>query len=139
MLLTAVLMPTEEGGFVAFNPETGTTTQGEPVDEAVGDLREATALYLEEFPAAPGAEHSGPPPGQKTLPGGPKCATNAPLTHMKPATRPPKPSRGTLIAAECRARMNTYTDEQRQALLHRGLARIYSAAANADKARARSR
>jgi predicted RNase H-like HicB family nuclease len=53
MLLTAVLMPAEEGGFVALNPETGTTTQGETVDEAVANLREATALYLEEFPAAP--------------------------------------------------------------------------------------
>jgi hypothetical protein len=58
---------------------------------------------------------------------------------MKPATRTPKPSPGTVIAAECRARMNTYTDGQRQALLHRGLARIYAAAADADKARARSR
>jgi predicted RNase H-like HicB family nuclease len=50
MLLTAVLMPAEEGGFVALNPETGTTTQGESVPEALANLREATALYLEEFP-----------------------------------------------------------------------------------------
>jgi predicted RNase H-like HicB family nuclease len=50
MLLTAVLMPAEEGGFVALNPETGTTTQGESVPEALANLREATALYLEKFP-----------------------------------------------------------------------------------------
>jgi predicted RNase H-like HicB family nuclease len=50
MLLTAVLTPAEEGGFVAFNPETGTTTQGETVHEAVANLKEATTLYLEEFP-----------------------------------------------------------------------------------------
>jgi predicted RNase H-like HicB family nuclease len=50
MLLTAVLMPAEEGGFVALNPETGTTTQGETVPEALSNLREATELYLEEFP-----------------------------------------------------------------------------------------
>jgi predicted RNase H-like HicB family nuclease len=50
MLLTAVLTPAEEGGFVAFNPETGTTTQGETVQEAVANLKEATTLYLEEFP-----------------------------------------------------------------------------------------
>lgn len=50
MTLTAVLTPAEEGGFVAFNPETGTTTQGESVSEAVDNLREATELYLEEFP-----------------------------------------------------------------------------------------
>ena len=50
MTLTAVLIPAEEGGFTAFNPETGSTTQGETVSEAVSNLREATELYLEEFP-----------------------------------------------------------------------------------------
>ncbi len=53
MLLTAVLTPAEEGGFVALNPETGTTTQGETVEEAVKNLKEATELFLEEFPAHP--------------------------------------------------------------------------------------
>lgn len=52
MELTAVLTPAEEGGYVALNPETGTTTQGETVEEAVANLREATALYLEVFPLA---------------------------------------------------------------------------------------
>lgn len=50
MLLTAVLIPAPEGGFTALNPETGTTSQGESVEEAVANLREATQLYLEEFP-----------------------------------------------------------------------------------------
>ena len=50
MLLTAVLMPAPEGGFTALNPETGTTSQGETVEEAVLNLQEATELYLEEFP-----------------------------------------------------------------------------------------
>jgi predicted RNase H-like HicB family nuclease len=50
MLLTAVLIPVAEGGFTALNPETGTTTQGESVEEALANLREATELYLEEFP-----------------------------------------------------------------------------------------
>ncbi len=52
MQLTAVLTPAEEGGFVALNPETGTTTQGESLEEAIANLKEATALYLEEFPQA---------------------------------------------------------------------------------------
>jgi predicted RNase H-like HicB family nuclease len=52
MELTAVLTRAEEGGFVALNPETGTTTQGETVEEAVANLKEATALYLAEFPLA---------------------------------------------------------------------------------------
>lgn len=50
MLLTAVLMPAPEGGLTAYNPETGTTTQGDTVEEALANLREATELYLEEFP-----------------------------------------------------------------------------------------
>ena len=50
MQVTAVLTPAEEGGFVAFNPETGTTTQGETVEDAIGNLREAVELYLEVNP-----------------------------------------------------------------------------------------
>lgn len=50
MTLTAVLMPAPEGGYVALNPETGTTTQGQTVSEALANLREATELYVEEFP-----------------------------------------------------------------------------------------
>ena len=50
MILTAVLIPAPEGGFTALNPETGTTTQGESVEEALNNLREATELYMEEFP-----------------------------------------------------------------------------------------
>ncbi len=50
MELTAVLTPATEGGYIAYNPETGTTTQGETVEEALTNLAEATELYLEEFP-----------------------------------------------------------------------------------------
>ena len=39
-----------ESGYVAFNPETGTTTQGETVEEAIANLKEACELYLEECP-----------------------------------------------------------------------------------------
>jgi predicted RNase H-like HicB family nuclease len=56
MDLTAVLTPAEEGGYISLNPETGTTTQGETVEEAVANLKEATALYLSEFPM-PAAGH----------------------------------------------------------------------------------
>ena len=44
MQLTAVLIPAKEGGFVALNPETGTTTQGESIEEALANLQEATEL-----------------------------------------------------------------------------------------------
>ncbi|MDD2893304.1 MAG: type II toxin-antitoxin system HicB family antitoxin [Halothiobacillaceae bacterium] len=50
MELTAILNAAEEGGYIAFNPETGTTTQGETIEEALAHLQEATALYLSEFP-----------------------------------------------------------------------------------------
>ncbi len=50
MELTAVLTLAEEGGYIALNPETGTTTQGETVEEAISNLQEATALSPTEFP-----------------------------------------------------------------------------------------
>ena len=53
MELTAVLTHAEEGGFVALNPETGTTTQGKNFEEALANLKEATELYLSEFPLRP--------------------------------------------------------------------------------------
>jgi predicted RNase H-like HicB family nuclease len=54
MQLTAVITPAEEGGFVALNPETGTTSQGETIEEAVANLKEATTLYLELSPLRQG-------------------------------------------------------------------------------------
>lgn len=57
MQVTAVLTPAKEGGFVAYNPETGTTSQGETIEEAIANLREAVELYLEMFPMPVG----GPP------------------------------------------------------------------------------
>ncbi len=47
--LTAVIYPGETGRWlVAYNPETGTTTQGRTVEQALRNLKEATQLYLEE-------------------------------------------------------------------------------------------
>lgn len=43
-------MPAQEGGFIAMSPETGTTTQGETIEEALANLQEAATLYLGEFP-----------------------------------------------------------------------------------------
>ena len=50
MQVTAVLTPAPEGGYTAYNPETQTVSQGETIEQAVGNLREAVELYLEEFP-----------------------------------------------------------------------------------------
>ncbi len=49
--LRAVIYPDPDGDWlVAQNPETGTTTQGKSVEEALANLKEATELYLSEFP-----------------------------------------------------------------------------------------
>jgi predicted RNase H-like HicB family nuclease len=47
--LTAVLVRSGPW-FVAHCPEVGTASQGKTVEEAVANLKEATELYLEEFP-----------------------------------------------------------------------------------------
>lgn len=41
MLITAVLNPAEEGGYIALNPGTGRTSQDETVNEAIANLKEA--------------------------------------------------------------------------------------------------
>jgi len=48
-IFTAVLYR-EDDLYVAECPEIGTVSQGYTVEEAVANLREATELYLEEFP-----------------------------------------------------------------------------------------
>ncbi len=42
----------EEDMFIAECPEIGTVSQGKTVEEAVANLKEATELYLEEFPVS---------------------------------------------------------------------------------------
>ena len=50
---TAVLH--KEGQFyVALCPEVGTASQGESIEEALANLKEATELYLEDFPLEEG-------------------------------------------------------------------------------------
>ena len=46
---TAV-MHKEHDIYVAECPEVGTVSQGTTIEEALANLREATELYLEEFP-----------------------------------------------------------------------------------------
>jgi predicted RNase H-like HicB family nuclease len=47
--LTAILH-WEEEVYVAECPEVGTASQGDTIEEALANLKEATELYLEEFP-----------------------------------------------------------------------------------------
>jgi predicted RNase H-like HicB family nuclease len=49
MTLSAVLHK-EENLYVAECPEIGTASQGPTIEEALANLKEATELYLEEFP-----------------------------------------------------------------------------------------
>ena len=47
--LTAVIHK-EDNTFVAQCPEVGTASQGKTIEEAAISLKEATELYLEDFP-----------------------------------------------------------------------------------------
>lgn len=47
--LTAVVQK-EEDMYVAKCLEIGTVSQGKTIEEAIANLKEATELYLEEFP-----------------------------------------------------------------------------------------
>jgi predicted RNase H-like HicB family nuclease len=47
--LTAIVYK-EDDMYVAECPEVGTVDQGETIEIAIAGLREATRLYLEEFP-----------------------------------------------------------------------------------------
>jgi predicted RNase H-like HicB family nuclease len=47
--LTAVIH-FEEDLYVADCPEVGTVSQGKTIEEAIENLKEATELFLEEFP-----------------------------------------------------------------------------------------
>lgn len=40
----------EEDLYVALCPEIGTASQGDTVEEALANLKEATELYLQDFP-----------------------------------------------------------------------------------------
>ena len=42
----------EKNIYVANCPEVGTVSQGLSIEEAVSNLKEATELYLDEFPLA---------------------------------------------------------------------------------------
>lgn len=47
--LSAVIVRDEEL-YIAKCPEVGTASQGKTIEEALANLKEATELYLEEFP-----------------------------------------------------------------------------------------
>ena len=46
----------EEDLYVAECPEVGTVSQGHSIEEALANLKEATELYLEEFPLPDGGK-----------------------------------------------------------------------------------
>jgi predicted RNase H-like HicB family nuclease len=50
MRIFTAIIHKEDNLYVAQCPEVGTASQGESIEEAVDNLREATELYLEESP-----------------------------------------------------------------------------------------
>ncbi len=49
-MLCSAIVYKEDEIYVAECPEVGTASQGVNIEEAVKNLKEATGLYLEEFP-----------------------------------------------------------------------------------------
>lgn len=45
-----VVIYREDDVYIAECPEVGTVDQGETIEQAIAGLKEATKLYLEEFP-----------------------------------------------------------------------------------------
>lgn len=44
----SAIVTEEGGGFVALNPDTDVASQGDTIDDALANLKEALELYLEE-------------------------------------------------------------------------------------------
>jgi len=51
MVSLSAIIQKEDGVYIAKCPEVGTVSQGKSIEEALANLKEATELYLEEFPA----------------------------------------------------------------------------------------
>ncbi len=50
MMSFSAVIHRDEDMYVAKCPEVGTVSQGKSIEEALNNLKEATELYLEEFP-----------------------------------------------------------------------------------------
>lgn len=50
MAQLSAIITKEEDMYIARCPEVGTASQGSTLEEAIENLKEATSLYLEEFP-----------------------------------------------------------------------------------------
>jgi len=50
MITFSAIIQKDDDMYVATCPEVGTASQGSTVEEALANLKEATELYLEEFP-----------------------------------------------------------------------------------------
>ena len=50
MVILNAILKKEEEMFVASCPEIGTVSQGDTMESALANLKEATELYLSEFP-----------------------------------------------------------------------------------------
>ena len=49
LVLSAELMKEEEGGYTVYCPELDIYTQGDDIEDALNNLKEAAALHIEEI------------------------------------------------------------------------------------------
>ncbi|OIP26767.1 MAG: HicB family protein [Chloroflexi bacterium CG08_land_8_20_14_0_20_45_12] len=47
--ITAELIQEEEGGYTVYCPELDIYTQGDDIEDAIGNLKEASELHIEEL------------------------------------------------------------------------------------------
>lgn len=47
--ITAELIEEEEGGYTVYCPELGIYTQGDDIEDAISNLKEAAELHIEEL------------------------------------------------------------------------------------------
>ena len=85
------------------------------------------ATYFHRTPAAPASANDRrqcePPARGVDMPPLPRDRSG--MANAKLSASRPRPSRGTVIAEKCRARLNTATDAQRAALFAKGMQLIY--------------
>ena len=52
----SAIVTEEDGGFVALNPDTDVASQGDTIDDALANLKEALELYFEETTTTTGRQ-----------------------------------------------------------------------------------
>jgi predicted RNase H-like HicB family nuclease len=81
LILTEQVRPSEDGGFEAYCPELRIASQGDDIDEAFNNIREAIGVYLESLDEMGGLDKKLAELGLESLPHEPKGPTKIELSR----------------------------------------------------------